>query len=102
MSLSRLTLAAALAGTTLLVACSDSGDRRSNTAPPESGEAVGYSATVHFTEGGFPHIVANDFGSLGFGTGYASAQHNTCLLAENILQVRGGCSQQKSAREELW
>ena len=33
-----------------------------------------YEATVYRTDGGIPHIVAADHGSLGFGTGYA------CLL----------------------
>lgn len=94
----KLSLALALAGAALLGGCSDSSDRRPGTTPPpveppEPAEAVGYDATVHFTEGGFPHIVAEDFGSLGFGTGYASAMHNTCLLAENILQVRGQLSE---------
>ena len=46
-----------LALVVLVTACSDNDNnqRRAN----------GYSATLHRTEGGFPHIVANDFGSLG-------------------------------------
>ncbi|NND69023.1 MAG: hypothetical protein HKN19_15645 [Halioglobus sp.] len=64
----------------LLTACSSGNNNR---------KANAYSATVHRTEGGFPHIVANDFGSLGFGTGYAAAQDNFCILALNVLRLRG-------------
>ncbi len=92
----KLTLALALAGAALVAGCSDSSDRRPDTTPPELPElteAVGYSATVHRTEAGFPHIIANDFGSLGFGTGFATAEDNFCIMAENILRVRGQLSE---------
>ena len=46
----------------------------------------GYEASLYRTEGGFPHIEANDFGSLGFGTGYTAAQDNVCFLAEDFLK----------------
>ena len=89
-----LTLAMAIVGAALLGGCSDSSDRGPGTTPPpEPPEAVGYSATLHRTEGAFPHIIANDFGSLGFGTGYAAAQDNFCILAENILRLRGQLSE---------
>jgi acyl-homoserine-lactone acylase len=88
------TLAAGIACAVILGGCSDSSDNRPGTTPPpETSEAVGYSATLHRTEGGFPHIIANDFGSLGFGTGYAAAQDNFCILAENILRLRGQLSE---------
>jgi acyl-homoserine-lactone acylase len=45
-----------------------------------------YEALVRRTEGGVPHIKANDFGSLGFGTGYAMAQDNVCILADQFLR----------------
>lgn len=65
----------------LVTACSSGNNNRR--------EANAFSATLHRTEGGFPHIVANDFGSLGFGTGYAAAQDNFCILALNVLRLRG-------------
>ena len=46
----------------------------------------GYKADIYRTEGGIPHIKANDFGSLGFGTGYAAAEDNLCFLAEDFLK----------------
>jgi len=84
-------LALALAGYAFLSACSSS-----NNSNPEglgAPDVNGYSATVHRTEAGFPHIVAGDFGSIGFGTGYAAAQDNFCILAENILRLRGQLSE---------
>ena len=48
--------------------------------------SYGYQVEIFRTEGGFPHIQADDFGSLGFGTGYAAAQDNICFLAEDFLK----------------
>ena len=48
-----------------------------------------YSATITRTEHGIPHIVAKDFGSLGFGSGYASAETSICTLADTVLTGRG-------------
>ena len=61
--------AAVVGGVTLLAGCD-----------------TGYNAQIMRTEGGVPHIVAEDFGSVGFGTGYAAAQDNVCFLAENFLK----------------
>jgi acyl-homoserine-lactone acylase len=41
-----------------------------------------YETLVRRTEGGIPHILAADFASLGFGTGYAMAEDILCLLAD--------------------
>lgn len=48
-----------------------------------------YSATITRTEHDIPHIVAKDWGSLGFGSGYASAQTTICTLADTVLTARG-------------
>src|SRR5690242_16867931 len=50
--------------------------------------APSYSATITRTEHGIPHITANNFGSLGFGAGYAAAQTSTCTLADVLLTGR--------------
>ncbi|MFL6061147.1 MAG: penicillin acylase family protein [Marmoricola sp.] len=47
-----------------------------------------YSATITRTEHGIPHITAANFGSLGFGAGYAAAQTETCTLADVLLTAR--------------
>lgn len=48
-----------------------------------------YEATIHRASYGIPHIVAKDFGSLGFGEGYAFAQDHLCSLADQIVLARG-------------
>ena len=47
-----------------------------------------YTAKIRRTSFGIPHITANDYGSLGFGQGYAFAQDHICPLADQILKVR--------------
>jgi acyl-homoserine-lactone acylase len=48
-----------------------------------------YRATIELTEHGIPHITASDFGSLGFGSGYAAAQDTICTLADTLVTARG-------------
>ncbi len=48
-----------------------------------------YRATIEITEHGIPHITAADFGSLGFGSGYAAAQDTICTLADTLVTARG-------------
>ncbi len=59
----------------LLGACSQAG--------PE-----GYEATISRTSYGIPHIVAEDWGGLGFGEGYAFAEDHFCSLADQVVRVR--------------
>ena len=54
-------------------------------ADPDSG----LQATIRRTSHGIPHIIANDFGGLGFGYGYAFAQDNFCVLADVYVTVNG-------------
>ena len=85
-----------IAALLLITACSDSGSSKSpesSTAPtdaPTTTEAIpGYSAQITRTEFGIPHIVADDWGSLGFGQGYAYSQDRACTLIDQIIKVRG-------------
>jgi acyl-homoserine-lactone acylase len=48
-----------------------------------------YRATIKRTSHGIPHIVAKDYGSLGFGHGYATAETSICSLADTLLTARG-------------
>jgi acyl-homoserine-lactone acylase len=48
-----------------------------------------YDVTVTRTKHGIPHVVARDWGSLGYGSGYATAQTSTCLLADLLLTAKG-------------
>jgi acyl-homoserine-lactone acylase len=44
---------------------------------------------IERTEHGIPHITAFTYEGLAFGTAYAYAQDNVCLLAEHLVTVRG-------------
>jgi acyl-homoserine-lactone acylase len=62
------------------------------TAPPAGAAANGktvYDAQVLRTSYGIPHIQATDWGSLGYGYGYAFAQDNLCILARDVLVSTG-------------
>jgi acyl-homoserine-lactone acylase len=48
-----------------------------------------YDVTITRTEYGIPHILAKDFGSLGYGYGYAFAQDNLCTMAADYVTVEG-------------
>lgn len=62
----------------LLAACSGG-----NSAAPT------YSAEIRRTAFGVPHIKANDGAGLGYGVGYAYAEDNLCLMADEIVTVNG-------------
>jgi len=51
--------------------------------------ATDYQAEIRRTSYGIPHITARDYGSLGFGEGYAFAQDHLCSLADQVVKVRG-------------
>src|SRR5437764_15167870 len=60
--------------------------------PPHSSgttAAARYDVTITRTEYGIPHILAKDFGSLGYGYGYAFAQDNLCTMAADYVTVEG-------------
>src|SRR3954468_5362209 len=61
--------------------------------PPHSSSgstpAARYDVTITRTEYGIPHILAKDFGSLGYGYGYAFAQDNLCTMAADYITVEG-------------
>lgn len=76
-----LAAAAALSASALVVAL--------GPAAPTGAAGPAYQATITRTEHGIPHIVADDWGSLGFGSGYATAQTSGCTLADVLLTGRG-------------
>ena len=46
-------------------------------------------ATITRTSNGIPHVVAEDFESLGLGQGYATAEDIACSLADTLVTGRG-------------
>ncbi len=69
----------------------------SSTTPgvtPDGGDSPGgnsgkYDALVTRTKFGIPHIKADDYGSLGYGLGYAFAEDNLCVMQEDLVTIRG-------------
>ena len=68
------------------------GGGRSDWGAVESPSLVAFSpnrqltARIRRTEYGVPHITAKNLESLGFGVGYAYAEDNICLLADQIVK----------------
>jgi len=75
-TLTRLALALACAAPAVLAA-----------QAPVHGQSTAYSAEIRRTAHGIPHILASDYGSLGFGFGYAFAQDDICPMAEDYVTV---------------
>jgi acyl-homoserine-lactone acylase len=51
--------------------------------------ASAQEATIQRTDHGIPHITADDYEGLGYGYGYALAEDNLCVIAEQYVTVRG-------------
>lgn len=58
-----------------------------------------YAAEVVRTTYGIPHIRASDHGGLGYGVGYTAAEDNLCVIAEQVMTVRGERSRYLGAGE---
>jgi acyl-homoserine-lactone acylase len=54
-----------------------------------TGDETRYKAEIRRTAYGIPHILASDYGSLGYGYGYAFAEDNLCVLADRVVTLRG-------------
>ncbi|WP_343073401.1 penicillin acylase family protein [Pyxidicoccus fallax] len=78
-----------LAGLTLTVATACGDDDEEPPPPTPTPTTPTYEATIRRTAHGIPHIQAKDMGSLGYGQGYAFAKDHVCILAEQILKVKG-------------
>lgn len=86
-----LTALPPLALLALLTACQGGRDTASApadepNAPTGTGE---FQAEVIRTELGVPHIFADDFKGFGYGYGYAHTEDNLCVLAEDLMTIRG-------------
>ena len=68
--------------TALIAACCAAG-----LAPAAMAKKPTYKVEIRRTTGGIPHIKAADWGSLGYGDGYAFAQDNLCPLADAFVTV---------------
>jgi acyl-homoserine-lactone acylase len=59
------------------------------TRVEEAADKPAYSVTVRRGSFGVAHIKADDFGSLGYGEGYAAAEDHLCNIAQGVVQARG-------------
>jgi len=88
-----LRLAAALAAPLLLAHCGDStAPKIGDGSVPGGDSRLKYDAQVTRTALGIPHIKANrrdDFGSVGYGLGYAFAEDNLCVFLDDVVTIRG-------------
>ncbi|MFG2874376.1 penicillin acylase family protein [Streptomyces sp. NPDC048337] len=78
----------ALFGAALLAACAAVPQAAAAT---DDGTASNgrLSAVIRYTENGIPHIVGRDYAHLGFGTGWAQAADQVCVLADGFVTVAG-------------
>uniref|UniRef100_A0AAU2JKY8 Penicillin acylase family protein n=1 Tax=Streptomyces sp. NBC_00049 TaxID=2903617 RepID=A0AAU2JKY8_9ACTN len=78
----------ALTGAALLAATAAMPQAAASTGDlgPSGG---GLSAVIRYTENGIPHILAKDYANLGFGTGWAQAADQVCVLADGFVTVAG-------------
>ncbi|MEU8678870.1 penicillin acylase family protein [Streptomyces sp. NPDC048560] len=87
----------AVSGLALLTVSASLPPAAAGTSPSRHPSGGGLSAVVRYTEYGIPHIVARDYANLGFGTGWAQAADQVCVLADGFLTVRGERSRQFGA-----
>lgn len=72
-----------------LVSCRKPEEPTTTDQPDPYDVEVGpFDSTIRWTSYGIPHITGEDYGSLGYGMGYAFAHDHACVLADQILMVR--------------
>ena len=71
----------------ILAACG--GDNSSGNGNSSGGSSSSYQVSIARTSYGIPHVTAKDWGSLGYGYGYAFAQDNYCVLMKEVLYASG-------------
>jgi len=59
-----------------------------SAASADDGGNTQRKVDIYWADHGVPHIEAQDWYSLGYGTAYASAQQNFCILADQLLRTR--------------
>lgn len=73
----------------MLGACKISGGGGGGGSSDAPAPEANYKATIERTTYGIPHITADNYGSAGYGHGYAIAEDNLCVLADAFVTYRG-------------
>ena len=89
-----------VASAVILAACGDD-NSSGNGDSPGGGAGDSYQASIARTSYGIPHVTAEDWGSLGYGYGYAFAQDNYCVLMKEILYASGVSAEFLGAEGDL-
>lgn len=82
----------------LLAACSDPSSTSSTTSTTNSLASQSaptdyqFDTEIRWTSYGIPHVKADDWGSLGYGFAYATANAAVCTIARDVLMVNGNLS----------
>lgn len=71
-----------------LALASCTGGSEDTAFDPYDIEVGPYQVDIRWTSYGIPHIEAEDYGSAGYGMGYAFARDNACILADQVIKVR--------------
>ena len=77
----------ALMSVVFVAACDNNGDKVQPVVPPLTDTT--YSADIVYTQYGIPHVTADDWGSLGYGSGYVAARANYCVIMRGIVDANG-------------
>ena len=91
MKFNKLMLAIGIASGVFLSGCNDDNDSIPPTEPDTSLQAFApdglLKAQIRRTSYGVPHIQADNLEGIGFGSGYAQAQDNLCVLADGFIKA---------------
>lgn len=80
----------------IITGCGAGGNSTTETSLPASNldrESTVYDTEIRWTSFGIPHVKANDWGSLGYGFAYATANDGICVIAKDVLMVNGQLSE---------
>ena len=75
-------------------------DGADGTDGPHAAATPAYSAELMRSAYGVPHVIADDYGGVGYGLGYAAAQDNACMIFERDLTLRGERARYLGAGED--
>ena len=59
-----------------------------------------YSVDIRWTSYGIPHVLADDWGSLGYGFAYAASVDGVCVFAKELATANGTLSRDFGASDE--
>ena len=83
----------------IAVGCAVNGPGDTQSAETAAAADRQYEVSIRWTSHGIPHVKANDWGSLGYGFAYATAQDAVCVIAKDVQMVNGNLSRHFGPQE---